>query len=478
MKQKKICAVFLAAVTGASLLMSSTAMAREDTISIPYQQESAWDGIAMANDDTVFTGVNIHSAADQDSSVIGYLYQGGAVWVINKGEKWTEIYSGGLTGFVMNDYLVYGAEATGLAQYYGTEGVATTWDDVKLFESGSGGSEVLDSLDSGASFVLTEDGGDWLQVQSSADSTAYVSAEDVSRVLLLSTAVAVDAEDTSAYFEDADTYYEEAETAEAYTQDVSCDAPAAYAGETCYEDTSYTEETTYYTETETETASTSSSGLPGGIGYYDEYTGTYYDYYGNAVYTGAAVFGYYDEYTGDYYDIYGNWMFNIPLNYYTSDSAAITTSSSAAETASADTSAYTETTTTTAAETETAETEASDTTTTSASVSSDDATLLAALIYCEAGNQSYEGMVAVGAVVMNRVASSSFPNTIYDVIYESGQFTPAYSGALASAMASGVPSTCYDAAVAAMNGENPVGSALYFNTGSGKGIKIGAHQFY
>ncbi|MEI3194538.1 MAG: cell wall hydrolase [Lachnospiraceae bacterium] len=104
--------------------------------------------------------------------------------------------------------------------------------------------------------------------------------------------------------------------------------------------------------------------------------------------------------------------------------------------------------------------------------------LLAAIIYCEAGNQSYEGMVAVGAVVMNRVYSSSFPNSISEVIYQSGQFTPASSGVLASALANGVPSTCYDAAVAAMNGENPVGSALYFNTGSGKGIKIGAHQFY
>ena len=103
---------------------------------------------------------------------------------------------------------------------------------------------------------------------------------------------------------------------------------------------------------------------------------------------------------------------------------------------------------------------------------------MAAIIYCEAGNQSYEGMVAVGAVVMNRVASSSFPNSVSEVIYQSGQFTPAYSGALSSALANGVPSACYDAASAALAGENPVGGAMYFNTGSGSGIKIGAHQFY
>ena len=79
---------------------------------------------------------------------------------------------------------------------------------------------------------------------------------------------------------------------------------------------------------------------------------------------------------------------------------------------------------------------------------------------------------------MNRVNSPSFPNTISEVIYQSGQFTPASSGTLASALASGVPSACYEAASAAIAGENPVGGALYFNTGSGQGMKIGDHQFY
>ena len=119
-----------------------------------------------------------------------------------------------------------------------------------------------------------------------------------------------------------------------------------------------------------------------------------------------------------------------------------------------------------------------DTSGSSSSAGSGDLDLMAAIIYCEAGNQSYEGMVAVGAVVMNRVTSPSFPNTISEVIYQSGQFTPASSGALASALANGVPSACYDAAASALAGENPVGSALYFNTGSGSGIQIGAHQFY
>ena len=111
------------------------------------------------------------------------------------------------------------------------------------------------------------------------------------------------------------------------------------------------------------------------------------------------------------------------------------------------------------------------------SASSSDLDLLAALIYCEAGNQSMEGKIAVGQVVMNRVASSSFANTIHDVIYEGGQFTPASSGWLDSVIGS-APSDCYEAAQAALNGQGTVGGALYFNTGSGKGTQIGAHQFY
>ena len=104
--------------------------------------------------------------------------------------------------------------------------------------------------------------------------------------------------------------------------------------------------------------------------------------------------------------------------------------------------------------------------------------LLAALIQCEAGGESRTGKVAVGAVVLNRVASGSFPNSITEVIYQSGQFTPAYSGALDSVLASGARSDCYEAAQAALNGENPVGSCLYFNSGYGQGIQIGYQHFY
>ena len=103
--------------------------------------------------------------------------------------------------------------------------------------------------------------------------------------------------------------------------------------------------------------------------------------------------------------------------------------------------------------------------------------LLAALIFCEAGNQPYDGQVAVGAVVMNRMRSGSFPDTITDVIYQSGQFTPAMTGWLDSVLASdGYTDSAMQAAADALAGSNPIGDCLYFSTGGG-GYQLGDHYF-
>lgn len=104
--------------------------------------------------------------------------------------------------------------------------------------------------------------------------------------------------------------------------------------------------------------------------------------------------------------------------------------------------------------------------------------LMAAIIFCEAGNQSYEGQVAVGAVVMNRVKSSAYPNSIREVIYQSGQFTPAMTGWLDQVLASGsYTDSAMQAAKDALAGANPVGDCLYFDQGS-YGMQIGAHFFH
>ena len=107
--------------------------------------------------------------------------------------------------------------------------------------------------------------------------------------------------------------------------------------------------------------------------------------------------------------------------------------------------------------------------------------LLANLIYCEAGNQPYEGQVAVGAVVMNRVMSSVFPDTVVGVIYQNKQFSPVASGRLALALAEDhATAACYRAADEAMAGATTVGNCLFFRTPIEglTGIQIGGHIFY
>ncbi len=111
--------------------------------------------------------------------------------------------------------------------------------------------------------------------------------------------------------------------------------------------------------------------------------------------------------------------------------------------------------------------------------SADENRLLGALIYCEAGNQSYEGMVGVGAVVMNRVRSGAYPNSIHAVIYASGQFTPAMSGKVARIYEGKVPDLCLQAAAAAIAGETTVGGATHFRrAGVREGYVLGDHVFW
>ena len=108
--------------------------------------------------------------------------------------------------------------------------------------------------------------------------------------------------------------------------------------------------------------------------------------------------------------------------------------------------------------------------------------LLANLIYCEAGGESYAGQVAVGSVVINRVLSSVYPNTVTGVIYQSGQFSPVASGRLALALAEGrATASCYQAADEAMGGTTNVGNCVYFRTpieGITPKYTIGGHIFY
>ena len=352
--------------------------------------DDVWAYRAVAN---VAEAANIRAAASEDSTIVGYLTTAASADVIERGETWSLVISGGVEGYVKNEYLAFGEEAKNLASVYGSQGVKTYWDGVSLFAAPDGSSEVLATAAAGKEYEVISNDGSWVAVQMDDATVAYVPAEDVMETTILDRAVS---------------------TGDAYG-DVS-----SYSDSTGYDD---------------------------GSSYTDSSYDTSYD--DGSSYTGSSYDTSYDDgssYTDSSYD----------------DGSSYTDSSSDNNTSYEDNSGSSSTTDTSAS-----------------TASSGDRELLAGLIYCEAGNQSWDGKVAVGAVVLNRVASSSFASTIKGVIYESGQFSPAGSGWLDSVIANGsIPSSCYDAADAALAGENPIGSAMYFNTGSGKGIKIGAHQFY
>ena len=89
---------------------------------------------------------------------------------------------------------------------------------------------------------------------------------------------------------------------------------------------------------------------------------------------------------------------------------------------------------------------------------SGDVALLAKVISAEARGEPYDGQVAVGAVILNRIAHPSFPNTLAGVVYEPGAFTCMVDGQIDQPIAS----SAYQAARDALNGADPSGGAIYY----------------
>ena len=117
--------------------------------------------------------------------------------------------------------------------------------------------------------------------------------------------------------------------------------------------------------------------------------------------------------------------------------------------------------------------------------STSDIQLMARAINGEARGEPYEGQVAVGAVILNRVKDSRFPNSISGVIYQPGAFTDVSDGQINAAISE--DSTVYKAAQDAMNGWDPTGGCVYYfnpSTATNKWIwsrplikTIGKHRF-
>lgn len=282
---------------------------------------SEWEKKLLANvgKDTY---LNVREKPTTDSAVVGKLYRGAGATIEKKGKEWTKIVSGDVTGYVKNEYCVFGEDARVFAEKNCDTHAVATEDGLRVREESDTDSKIITLLEEGDSVKVSknaksEDG--WVAVKYNGEK-AYVSADYVDVKLKIDQAVSIEEEQA-----------EKVQT------------------------------------------------------------------------TGASV-----------------------------------------------------------------------------SASSDELYLLAAIIECEAGGEPYAGQLAVGAVVMNRVKSSSFPDSISGVIYQSGQFTPAGSGKLSRVLSSGkIGNSCYQAAREALSGADNTGGAQYFHAGTnGSGTVIGTQIFY
>ena len=111
-----------------------------------------------------------------------------------------------------------------------------------------------------------------------------------------------------------------------------------------------------------------------------------------------------------------------------------------------------------------------------------DLVLFAAILQCEAGGYNYDGILAVATVIMNRVESPLYPNTISGVVYQSGQFAPTWDGSLSRVLQRGPVSLCYQVAQDALGGARlaSVSGCYQFRSASTgmSGINVGGNVFF
>lgn len=323
--------------TNQEVLITAGAMADESVIPIgndsadqteesdeeEEEDESDDFSLVMANVDN---SVNVREEPGEEAPVAGKLFKNCGATILEEGDGWTKIQSGNLTGWVSNDYLIFGEEAQTMMEEVGTLKATVLTDALRVRKDASQDAGVYKLVKNGEVLTAVEELDGWVAVQVDSDTVGYVSAEFVS-----------------------------------------------------------VEFTTEHGKTTKEIA---------------------------------------DEERAK------------ELAKLSKNRGAVPTSVS-------------------------------------------DVTLLAALIQAEAGNQPYEGKLAVGAVVMNRVRSGGYPNTIVGVITAPGQFPPATNGTVAAIAAKGPSASCMQAAQAAVDGQTTVGGALHFGrVGKAAGVVIGSHVFY
>ena len=304
---------------------------------IPYSK------LAMAN---VEEAVNVRADASENATLLGKLYSGCGGEILDQKGTWTKIKTGNLTGWVRNDYLLFGDKAKKLADESVTKTATSIADTLRVRKEPSEDAPIYSLLARGDEIAAVEELGDWVSVEYADGTLAYVSAQYVTISDELGKGETLEEISARELAEKKEKEAAAQETAQP-TDNAAGEMPAV----------------------------TNNGAIPGDV---------------------------------------------------------------------------------------------------------NDVQLLAALIQCEAGYECYEGQVSVGTVVMNRLRSGRYGNTIYSVIYAKSQFSPAGSGMVARVYAQGPKASCIQAAQEAMNGTSYVGNATKFrNIRSGyTGIVIGNHVFW
>lgn len=157
-----------------------------------------WSTKVLANVEGA-SNVNVRESADVNSETVGKLRVGDAAEILEQGDEWTLITSGNVTGYVRNDYLLYGDDAKAAAEERGTVKVTVATTTLKVRESAAEDSKVAGLAAEGDEFVEAkgaEEADGWIAVtyDDASDDVAYVSKDYVSTELVLGTAITVEEE--------------------------------------------------------------------------------------------------------------------------------------------------------------------------------------------------------------------------------------------------------------------------------------------
>lgn len=367
----------------------STSLENTSLESVPNTEESTsetdknakkpadpYENLAVAN---ITDALNLREEPNTEAKVIGTCFRGGGGTILKRKDGWTKIRSGGLEGWLKDDYLVFGDDIKPLAKELGLYIATVSTQTLNVREEASTESAIV-GLAAAEDYypVLSQEDG-WVKIQLSVDTSGYVSSDYVTISVKPGRAISI--EDEMAALEAAKRALEESEEAERAAKEARiAESKAA--------------EEAKNKKNSSESSSKTSSGKSSNSG-------------------------------------------------SSSKNGSGTSSSKSSYVISA---------------------------------SESDVYLLSACLTMEADGGSYDSYLAVGSVIVNRVKSGKWGNSVSSVIYADGQFPGATSGLLDKYMDKGPSATATKAAKAALSGDNNIGDYLYFT--STKSADYGSYSSY